>query len=283
MLSLLLLLAAPSVFTRAQELGPPPQYVDEHGNRTDAARKEARLRHCWIVAEAARLGAGHPWAGQYENVGEVLALAPDGGFVSWWNTCAGAVAHEWGRVEERNGELVLHFELPAPRGRRSLGAGWIPVPWGERVYLVERYEDLCNAINAGVEPRDDGYGLVLLRARRTPGRAEGLPRLPPSYAALLLDQPLEARIVEVLGSPIRSPSSLRTRVRVDVGSSHGAWPAMQLHLENFWNPDMARLVDVGAQSSVAEIRTSETRPPQVGWVLSTREPQPSSSGRTSSK
>lgn len=85
----------------------------------DVARADAELarRIPVIREEIARLGPGHPWAGEYyegDGMGMNVRfwLAPQAGCVATSSGCLGLYGANWGTVTEQEGMLRMVFELP---------------------------------------------------------------------------------------------------------------------------------------------------------------------------
>ena len=119
----------------------------------------------------------HPWAGQYSTgpglAGFTITLAPENGFtvVDWADI--GVMDQNHGTVEwdGKRIKLSLAFEVEVDDRSRIHATEYMPIQWGERLYLIptDRIIQFRNAVNAalrnaasfGVAPRIGG--LFLLR------------------------------------------------------------------------------------------------------------------------
>lgn len=163
-----------------------------------------------ILSEIDKL-EDHPWAGSYTvwngAAATEIVLAPQSGFVfrvlrpksDFWYI---------GDCAEENGRVKLTY-LPTADKDAALPHTLLPVRWGERLYLLERYDDptrgdyllaFCNGILRGDEPRHNQVGLFLLRDGDAEKPAAGLPGFPPGcekYEAMLRDRLIDAKITAV--------------------------------------------------------------------------------------
>lgn len=176
-----------------------------------AAKFTAEAEAAWS-AQAARIkveieaNPQHPWAGWYYHgdgmgVNASLALAPRSGFVFRWNGCMGVYDRNYGDVQlAHDGSIILSptFENDR-RGFQGIGLELIPVPWGQRRYLVpvDEVARFCSAVNSGGEPRNQRHGLFFLRDNDHEKPVTDQPTLPEKYQALLLAAPIIAEIVSV--------------------------------------------------------------------------------------
>jgi hypothetical protein len=81
----------------------------------------------------------------------------------------------------------------------------VPVKWGDRLYLLRKdsFAEFCNAINLGLEPRNelgsDWYlGSFYLRKGDESKSVTGRPSLPDNLLGLLLEQPVDSEITSIL-------------------------------------------------------------------------------------
>ena len=152
-------------------------------------------RHRAVLEEIASLPS-HPWAGDYffgDGLGAnvSLALAPKSGFVYQWRGCLGIYDRNYGAVSQTDAASPLRL-LPAhgteTSGFKELPAELVPVPWGQRVYLVDPADSsrFCAAVNSGTEPRAKPHGQFFLRKGDEFKPAPGLPLVPDSWRPPLL-------------------------------------------------------------------------------------------------
>jgi hypothetical protein len=212
----------------------------------------------WLVAAAVTLQT-EP---QVDGLGAVTGeyYLGDGLGLNWTLSlnAAGAFSFEWdgcmGRYDESEGSATLEdgFVRLVPTKAREQGVGkplplrWLPVPWGDRMYLLSE-DDVplfASYVNRGWEPRSGAHGLFLLRRDDWQKPAAGPPRLPDRWMPFILTKPVEARVTRVLG---------RHRAEINAGSQQGVQPGMLLTVigrKREWAD--VRATAVAARSSVVE-------------------------------
>ncbi len=253
---------------------------------TDAAEKTAMQLQDHIQTAAKTL-TNHPWAGEYYcgdglGVNVSLLLAPGAGYVFEWHGCLGLYDRNYGKVTETNGRIRLSFTFKNERkGFQGIAEEFIPVPWGERHYLIPADDivGFCNKVNEGTEPRDAGHGFYLLREGDEKHVASGFPMVPEEYRPYLLAAPIAAEIVNV-NSVTTRPSVCEwrfkeTTVTLDAGKDKGLRKGMKLHVVKPANLVESVLVTTVADSTSEAVMTQvgEKEPgPKKGWQLSTRCP-----------
>lgn len=235
-----------------------------------------------VYDEISELGPEHPWAGHYyagDGLGfnTAIALAPKAGYVfyrfgdggPWSEAEIGSIAETKSGVQARR-----------PCARELLEP-LIPVPWGERRYLIPRDElkDFANAINLGDEPRTMAQGSYLMRDGDESLPADGRPFLPAEASALLRDRPLDAKIIGVGVDTYKSfqiePGlvwkTTGTLVLLDIGRHQGALPGLELRPQSH-GIGKAVILRVGDKSSTAMFWRDDMTPdrPARGWLVSTR-------------
>lgn len=120
-----------------------------------------------------------------------LEIYADGRFsYSRWN-CDKKMEHTTGVVTLEHNRFVLHSERFAV-GPHFPGTGntLIPVPWGQRLYLIPDNDLLgfCNQINRGIEPITHGTkGSYFLREGDWDRDVAGKPELPEEWKQYVLD------------------------------------------------------------------------------------------------
>lgn len=150
-----------------------------------------------------------------------LELRADGRFEFSWYGCLGEYDRNTGPYHVEKGRVVLFPEKPNIReGFQGTPTRFFPVPWGERLYLVEdeRILEFCNAINQGQEPRRKVHGMVYLRRGDEKKPVSGRPVLPKVWRDYLLETPLEGKVIDALGN----------RGVVNLGKKHGLKVGMVL-------------------------------------------------------
>ena len=253
---------------------------------TDTAEKTAHQLRDRILAAANAL-PNHPWAGEYYcgdglGVNVSLLLAPEAGFVFEWHGCLGLYDRNYGAIAETNGRIHLSCTFKNERkGFQGFAEEFIPVPWGERRYLIPADDmvGFCNKVNDGTEPRDDGHGFYLLRAGDENKAVSGFPVLPDEYGRYLLTNPIVAEITDVLSATTR-PSVCEwrfkdTTVILNAGRNRGLLEGMELHVATPANL-VESVVVTKVEETTAEAVMTQTgedrRGPENGWQLSTRCP-----------
>jgi hypothetical protein len=78
------------------------------------------------------------------------------------------------------------------KGFRGTATDFIPVRWGERLYLIPEAQsrDFCNEVNQGSEPRKGAIGRFYLRRGDWNKKVNSLPSVPIGWVPLLLEKPL---------------------------------------------------------------------------------------------
>ncbi len=161
----------------------------------------------------------HPWAGSYyegDGLGANIRLlmAPDHGVTATWHGCMGLYGANEGLVAARaDGSLQFDFLWRNQETFGGFAEQLLPVTWGERHYLVSTQHllDFVDAINTGDEPRQQAYGMFLLRAGDEDKPTAGLPNLSAQYLALLRTEPAEFAVTSVEALPPVKNESLCTR------------------------------------------------------------------------
>ncbi len=150
---------------------------------------------------------------------------------------------------------MYHEDPPTERKNDEL----VPIQWGERLYLIEKEElsEFCNAINLGLEPRNDlrsnGYlGSFYLRNGDQNKSASGHPALTSDLLGLLLTKPVESTIKSILRE-----DDVDIAV-IDKGSEVGLKPGMRMIVteQDSWDgPDLwTGLVVVSAEPNFAKLK-----------------------------
>jgi hypothetical protein len=259
--------------------------ANESKMSTSAAKTADHLR----VKIASELKAlpNHPWAGEYYagdglGVNMSLDLAPKSGFVFEWHGDVGLYDRNYGSVDWTNNRLHLIFTFENKRqGFEGIAPDLIPVPWGDRRYLVPADDvvGFCNRVIDGSEPRYDIHGLYLLRMGDEKKPVAGLPKVPNEFQVYLVSKPIEAEVISV-GAYKTRPSVADwkfkdTPVVLNAGTSKGLQPGMELLLVEPKNKvESMRITKVEEnQSEAIMTQTGEDQPgPKVGWCFSTRAP-----------
>ena len=153
---------------------------------------------------------------------------------------------------------IYHEDPPADSKKDEL----VPVRWGERLYLMHKdsFVEFCNAINLGLEPRSssgtDWYlGSMYLRNGDENKKPSGPPSLSPELIALLLEKPIEAKVIN-----IEREGDAQVAI-INQGSEAGLKPGMRLFLTDhrFWDePSLwSGLVVISATYNLAKLKVFE--------------------------
>ena len=253
---------------------------------TDTAEKTAKQLRDRIQTAANSL-TNHPWAGEYYcgdglGVNVSLLLAPGAGYVFEWHGCLGLYDRNYGNVTETNGSIRLSFTFQNERkGFQGIAEEFIPVPWGERHYLIpsDKIVGFCNNVNEGTEPRDAGHGFYLLREGDEKKVASGFPMVPEKYRPYLLAAPITAEIINI-NSVTTRPSVCEwrfkdTTVTLNAGKDKGLRKGMEMQVVKPANLVESVLVTSVADSTSEAVMTQageKETGPKKGWQLSTRCP-----------
>lgn len=198
----------------------------------NARREEVRAE---VEALDSQEWAGEYYAGDGLGVNTTLLLAPRSGYVFEWHGCLGLYDRNYGSVTSTDRSLRLSFTFDNVReGFRGIAPELTVVRWGARRYLVPTDDVIgfCNDVNQGDEPRTDVHGRYLLRRGDESKKVSGSPELPLEDRACLLASPVEANVLTVGASTLRSSIAewkfKDTPVTLDAGSERGLRIGMEL-------------------------------------------------------
>jgi len=253
---------------------------------TDTAEKTAKELRDRIQAAANAL-TNHPWAGDYYygdgmGVNVSLHLAPMAGYVFEWHGCLGLYDRNYGNVTETNGRIRLSFTFKNERkGFQGIAEELVPVPWGERRYLIPSDEiiDFCNKVNDGTEPRESNRGYFLLRRGDEKKMVSGFPSVPNDYRAYLLTKPILAEITGISSVTTR-PSICEwnfkdTTVILNAGRNKGLLKGMEMLVTKPAHLVESVVITKVTEATAEAIMTQsddEKYGPEKGWLLSTKCP-----------
>jgi hypothetical protein len=254
---------------------------------TAEAEAEESSRRDRILA-ALRKVPDHAWAGEYYQgdglgVNQNLLLGPAGDFVFHWRGCLGVYDRNFGSLRHEGQKIHLDFIYPNElKGFQGVAAELIPVPWGNRHYLIPADEmaDFCNAVQKGREPRQGAHGSFLLRKDDWKLALEGRPELPLEFRAWLLDRPISGTVTAVGSSRLHEgKAGIKFRisdVTLNVGKVDGVYPGMEFYFLDE-SGTSAKVTRVDGRESSAEIvevlsEGSEGRTPKAGVSVSSKPP-----------
>lgn len=142
--------------------------------------------------------AGQYFEGDGLGVNWSLTLTSKGSFSFTWHGCLGLYDESEGNFAVEGGALVLRPAKPTKTSR--LPTRWLPIVWGERMYLLEENQIplFTQYVNFGWEPRTQQYGLFMIRQTDWEKNATGSPRLPAQWAGFILDRPVDSLVTRLL-------------------------------------------------------------------------------------
>lgn len=219
----------------------PPQVND---SQDIAARKVFQhavdAQRAAIAKENAETEQRAPWAGDYyfgDGVGAnvSLSLAPRSGVAATWQGCLGTYAVNKGAViPQADGSLLLKYEKPNDQRGIGFADHVVPVPWGDRMYMLSKEEipAFASAVNMGGEPRKDAQGMFLMRKGDESRKVYGMPVLPPAQRSLIREVPLEVGVVSAkrLHDDRVDQFGCRYRLELDHGANDGLAAGMDLRM-----------------------------------------------------
>lgn len=274
---ILLAFFATAVSCFAEETEADRKWKEKVSEKNRTAVKAQREK---ILAEIETL-KDHPWAGFYyfgDGLGTnvSLSIAPENGFAYTWSGCTGLYDQDYGEAIWEENHLKLSFTLENNRSENLYLPELIPVPWGERLYLVpsKLMYAFCNEINAQSEPRNRAHGQFFLRRDDWKKQVEGKPKLPEQYMPYLLDKPVNAEIIAVDESTNVGPMVL-AKVTINKGKKDGLLPKMSVSVtkpNNVYTKIVLTEVEEDHASGIYRYfnqGVTKDIPPQTGWKVST--------------
>jgi len=253
--------------------------------REDKFSAAAATNADWLrrqaAAEAKKLGASHPWAGEYDYyAGEgsgpaALSLAPNAGFAFESHACGELDDRNVGAVTEDGDRLRLHPTYVESQPRETeMPVEYVAIAWGSRRYLVPPgdLQTFCNAVNHGGEP----YFLQ----RRGGGKTAGVPTTAGSPLDCVLARPLWTRITSVGPSRARNGfgryDDVATTVTLGAGRRQGVreGSVFLIQATGVFEEEELVVTKVDESSCEAELsiwaEAGTRRTPGVGWPVTTR-------------
>lgn len=137
--------------------------------------------------------AGNYYYGNGLGTNCYLDVQPEGRFSFIWRACLGVYGQNEGGAKVVKDHLILTPEQP----NDSIGCGtatdFIPVRWGDRLYLVpqDAGKAFCSQVNEGSEPRSNVHNHVYLRRGDWEKKVTGLPVVPKEWESLLQKKPVD--------------------------------------------------------------------------------------------
>jgi hypothetical protein len=250
-----------------------------------------------IQAELATL-KNHPWAGAYymeyppgcHGMIYGFAIAPKAGYtyfcesddamVRYGNTWQG-YRHDqnYGSVTWEDGRIKLLPTLENEGYVHECATEFVPVPWGNRLYLVpaDKMLDFCNSFK---ERQIFCFVRADSRIKPKMWREDyvGKPDVPDEFKPYLLDEPVSGEIIAV-GETTDCTKEYNktidkgwaTVVTINKGSQEGLLPGMKMKVTNPMNGRRVKLTTISEMESegIIERYHGDQEEPQVGWSVST--------------
>lgn len=230
----------------------------------------------------------HPWAGSYYEgdglgVNRRLLIAPESGFAFTWHGCLGLYDQNYGKAIWEKDRVKLSFTFEnLEEGFQGLENEFIPVRWDERHYLIppKKMIDFCNHVNSGWY-RTGVWGQFLLRDGDEKKKCIEKPDVPEKYRPYLLDQPIEAMVIEVgevvcdsneCEGECCSPKN-EVSITINKGKKDGVLPKMEFYILDNDYPQYSKIkiIEVDESQSKGTKEVGEYTPvPKTGWKISTR-------------
>lgn len=176
--------------------------------------------------------------GDYEISMQSFSVAPSTGFYLFRGSDYRYWSCAWGRVEFREGRLILIPDPSVPvEGMRGVALDWTPIVWGDRHYLIatDAILDFVNSVNNGYEPsyRVLGFGGSYFKKKGDDNvRVSGFPNVPQTYRRFLLTEPIRGNVKSVGNFTVEKIDGDKTEVRtttvtLNVGSKQGVMVGMR--------------------------------------------------------
>jgi hypothetical protein len=187
--------------------------------------------------------AGEYYQGDGLGANLTLVVKPAGSFSFQAAGCLRTYTDVTAKALLRNGMLVLASDRAGSESR------FLPVRWGDRLYLIEpeRLVAFANAVNAGHEPRMKAQGVFFLRSSDWNKPVTGGLRLPVMYRDYLLPRPVEVRVLRVLDA--------EENLELSAGRRQGLLPGMKLRsrgVDDGRDSCKLTVVEAGEETAVAK-------------------------------
>lgn len=278
LLSMFLSLAIGTCFARVAHANPASPQAD---NSQDDAKQKAfqhavDAQRAVIEKENAETKPRVAWAGDYyfgDGLGAnvSLSLAPRSGVAATWQACVGtAMTNKGAVIPQADGSLLLKYEQPNDEKSIGFADHVVPVPWGDRMYMISKKElpEFASAVNLGDEPRKYAQGSFLMRKGDEQRKVYGMPVLPLAQRSMIREVPLEVGVVSakrVHDSQV-DQYGCRYRLELDHGANDGLGVGTDLRMTGVRHSDRVTLEQVTPTRAVGAITlygnecTSDHRP-----------------------
>lgn len=228
-----------------------------------ARQKAAVVQPAFTRAEL----AGRYYQGDGLGVNLDLRLAADGTFKFVWRGCLGEYDKNGGTWWVEGDVVVMNPEKPHEQhGFKGMDTRFVPVPWGERMYLVDE-EGVPGFAAAAAEQqifKGDGlHGSDYVRHvdHKLPP-LKGEPQLPARYRHFFERGPIHATVVDI---------NQDGTVTLDKGSADRVTNGLLLASSSYATDGSLEVIAVSTNTSVARpfYYWNEEKPVQVGQKFTT--------------
>jgi hypothetical protein len=234
-----LVIGASLVCTAHASPASPQASNDSDVEAQEAFHSAVYAQRVVIDEENATTKSRMAWAGDYysgDGLGAniSLSLAPRSGVAATWQGCLGTYWANKGQVlPQADGSLLLKYEQPNDEQGIGFADHLVPVPWGDRMYMISEKElpAFASAVNFGDEPRNDAHGMFLMRQGDESRKVNGVPMLPVAQRSLIREVPLEVGVVSAkrLHDGRVDEYGCRYRLELDHGADDGLAVGTKLH------------------------------------------------------
>ncbi len=133
-------------------------------------------------------------------------------------------------------------------------------------------EKFCADVNSGAEPRRGVHGRYLLRVGDDHLPATGLPNVPERYQKLLLNAPIEAKVIAIGRIWTTEQNDYHALLTLDVGSEQGVVQRMPMRRIEPGTWLLLHVNEISERTCVAELAQSGPNPilPVLGWKFSSK-------------
>ncbi len=197
-----------------------------------------------------------------------LSLLPDGRYSIVWSSHMGVSDRESGFAIRKGDEITL---VPTKAAKLKVERELQVIRWGQRLYLIPRegFEEFCDEIINGYEPRFDSAGQYLLSGSMY-RVSEPFPELPQQWKEYLNQIVLTGKIVDVLPND---------QFKLDVGSVKGVRTDSTILVQGLLGRRLRRwlkVISLDDDSCIVEeidaYRFREADPIKNGWNVIIRKP-----------
>ncbi len=223
----------------------------------EQAAAEARRNERPADPSLARV-SGFYYMGDGLGANRTLRVSSGGGFTFDCVGCTGPCGKAKGWAGLRDGRLLLRPETQS--GAYSVGTEYVPVPWSQRLYLVEadRLLEFCEDARrlTGWEPRKKASGFFYLREGDWQIPAKGPPAVPEPWSGFFADDALRSRVESV---------DEDGKATVDWGVAGGLRKGMELVAVARGRKETARVIVESVEAERAVVMPVSGPRVEKGW------------------